>query len=37
LGCGFCDSGHFSRAFRKRFKMTPREFRLTEAQEHATP
>jgi len=31
LSCGFSDGGYFSRAFRKHFKTTPREFRVTAA------
>ena len=37
LSCGFSDGGYFSRAFRKSFKMTATEFRLTALQKRATP
>ncbi|MFT4278038.1 MAG: acetamidase/formamidase family protein [Rhodopseudomonas sp.] len=32
---GFNDSAHFSRAFRHRFGVSPREYRQTEAERHA--
>lgn len=32
---GFNDSAHFSRAFRQRFGVSPREYRQTEAERHA--
>jgi acetamidase/formamidase/AraC-like DNA-binding protein len=34
--CGFVDSAHFSRTFRQRFSMSPREFRQQEAERAAT-
>jgi acetamidase/formamidase/AraC-like DNA-binding protein len=34
--CGFVDSAHFSRTFRQRFGMSPREFRHQEAERATT-
>jgi len=34
--CGFVDSAHFSRTFRQRFGMSPREFRHQEAERTTT-
>jgi transcriptional regulator GlxA family with amidase domain len=33
--CGFCDSSHFSRMFRRRFASTPHDFRRSLQAQHA--
>lgn len=35
--CGFCDSSHLGRIFRRRFGLTPHEFRLTQADGGSKP
>lgn len=34
--CGFTDAAHFSKSFRKYFKMRPHQYRVSENVEHAT-
>lgn len=33
FGCGFCNIAHFSRSFKKHYKVTPREYRKLHVQE----